>query len=140
MRIALTLAALLPALGQAQEICARAQGMIAETSLVPAVQVHTDWEACVESKPTDQPFELHEFHSSHLAQEGAPVTVVSCKMRTAERINAVHGDDGSHTPPPVWRAAATRSPIPRSCRIAPGRDRHLSAPVQAPRLPRHGRE
>lgn len=88
---------LLPEVSQAQGVCVRAQGVIAETSVVPAVRLHTDWDEFVESKPSDQPFEVQEFHSSHLP--GLGITVVSCKMRTAERINASHYDDGSDTPP-----------------------------------------
>lgn len=79
--------------------CAWAQGVIAETALVPAVNVHRDWASFVDSKPTDQPFEIDQYYSSFLPGEGAPVTTVSCKMRTAERINAVHGSlDGTDTP------------------------------------------
>lgn len=97
MRALILLALVLPAVSLAQDVCVRAQGIIAETSVVPAVRLHTDWEAFVESKPTDQPFEVQEFHSSHLP--GGDITVVSCKMRTAERINASHYDDGSDAPP-----------------------------------------
>lgn len=100
MRVALCLLLFLaPAWSQAQDVCARAQGIIAQSSLVPAVRWHTDWDSFVESKPTDRPFEVQAFSSSHLAEADAVVTVVSCKMRTAERINASHYDDGSDTPP-----------------------------------------
>lgn len=90
---------LLPMVGQAQEVCVKAQRVIAQTSLTPAVVVHGDWDAFVASKPTDQPFEVQQFFSSHLPGENPPDTVVSCKMRTAERINASHYDDGSDSPP-----------------------------------------
>lgn len=80
--------------------CAWAQGVIAETALVPAVNVHSDWAAFVDSKPSDEPFELDQYASSFLPGDDAPTTTVSCKMRTAERINAVHGsEDGTDTPP-----------------------------------------
>lgn len=100
MRALLALACLLvPLASQSQEICARAQGIIAQTSLAPAVNVHDTWDAFVESKPGDQPFEVEQFFSSHRPGSDEQPTVVSCKMRTAERINTSHYDDGSDTPP-----------------------------------------
>ncbi len=82
-----------------REFCAWAQGVIAETSLEPAVTTHSTWEAFVESKPSDQPFRVEQYLSSHLPGERPVNTVISCKMRTAERINSAHQLEGSDSPP-----------------------------------------
>lgn len=81
------------------EFCAWAQGVIAETSLQPAVKTHNTWDAFVESKPSDQPFRVEQYLSSHLQGEKGMNTVISCKMRTAERINTAHVLEGSDSPP-----------------------------------------
>ncbi|QFU76479.1 hypothetical protein EY643_12870 [Halioglobus maricola] len=86
------------------KFCAWAQGVIAETSLEPAVSLYEDYDAFVESKPFDDPFTVHQYFSSHLAGEGSGPTVVSCKMRTPEQINRAHVEEGSET-----RAAGTES-------------------------------
>ena len=74
-----------------ESVCIAAQSIIASTELRPQVVVYSDWEAFVESKPSDQPFTIHQYASAPL--EGNPEinTVVSCKMRTSERINNAHG-------------------------------------------------
>ena len=82
------------------QFCAWAQGVIAETALVPEVNLHHDWDSFVDAKPTDQPFVIDQYFSSFLTGQDGVITTVSCKMRTAERINTVHSEeDGSDTPP-----------------------------------------
>ena len=86
--------------GDDPEFCAWAQGVIAETALVPEVNLHHDWDSFVDAKPTDQPFVIDQYFSSFLKGQDAAITTVSCKMRTAERINTVHSEeDGTDTPP-----------------------------------------
>jgi hypothetical protein len=71
------------------EFCAWAQQVIARTEEVPVVEVHESRETFIESKAFDQPFTVQQYWSSPVGEDGMP-TVVSCKMRTAERINAAH--------------------------------------------------
>ena len=71
------------------EFCAWAQQVIAQTEEMPVVEVHTSRETFIESKAFDQPFTVQQYWSSPVGGDGMP-TVVSCKMRTAERINAAH--------------------------------------------------
>lgn len=71
-----------------EEFCAWAQQALAQTSIVPAVVVNTDREAFIDSKSFDEPFTTQQYWSSHRPGGVGEPTVVSCKMRTAERINA----------------------------------------------------
>ncbi len=71
-------------------ICAQAQQVIAGTKLLPKVVVHEDYEAFVESKATDAPFVVQQLFSNPDPDETELMRTVSCKMRTAERINTTH--------------------------------------------------
>ena len=71
------------------EFCAWAQQVIAQTEEVPTVEVNASREAFIESKAFDQPFTVQQYWSSPVGEDGMP-SVVSCKMRTAERINNAH--------------------------------------------------
>ncbi len=70
----------------AERDCAQAQQIIADTWLLAAVVVHSDYEAFVESKPGTDPFVIHQFLSNPTGEMGVQKTL-SCKMKTAERIN-----------------------------------------------------
>ena len=81
------------------DFCAWAQGVIAETSLVPAVVVPADRQAFIDSKALDDPFTVQQFADVPAAAAPDLLTVVSCKMRTPERINSAHAmEDGSDSP------------------------------------------
>jgi len=84
------LGVVVPSLGDDLEYCVRAQQLLAQTEELPAVQVHQTRDSFIESKAFDEPFTVHQYWSSPVAGEGSMPTVVSCKMRTAERINAAH--------------------------------------------------
>lgn len=92
LTIVVLMVGLQPAVSAKEEtpFCAWAQGIIASTALVPEVIIHSDHEAFVESKPSDTPFVVHQFFSAPLADVPQMNTVVSCKMRTSERINHAH--------------------------------------------------
>jgi hypothetical protein len=75
---------------QEPEFCAWAQQVIAQTEEIPAVQVHETRESFIESKAFDEPFTVQQYWSTPVGGEDGMPTVVSCKMRTAERINAAH--------------------------------------------------
>jgi len=82
----------------AGDYCSQAQKIIAGTELEPEVMRHTNYEAFVASKPTDQPFVIHRYDSAPLHSTMAINTVVSCKLRTAERINAAHDNEAGAVP------------------------------------------
>ena len=89
--LALAWSLLLLPTAQADEVCSRAQGVIAATELAPAVEVFSDWDAFVESKPSDKPFTVGQYASAPLEDGSGINTVLSCKMRTSERINSAYG-------------------------------------------------
>lgn len=71
--------------------CIDAQQVLAGTELVAQLNVHDNWDTFVESKASDSPLTVHQYLSNPSA-EGMPRTL-SCKMRTAERINATETVD-----------------------------------------------
>ncbi|MEH6586094.1 MAG: hypothetical protein V7720_06020 [Halioglobus sp.] len=81
-----------------KDYCSQAQQIIAATDLEPEVVLHDDYEAFVESKPTDQPFVIHRYNSAPVASRPEITTVVSCKLRTSERINTAHDSEGGAVP------------------------------------------
>ena len=70
--------------------CAWAQQVVAGTELAANVVTVTDYEAFVRSKPGSAPLTVQQYWSNPLPAEGGMARVVSCKMKTAERINAAH--------------------------------------------------
>lgn len=81
-----------------EDYCSQAQQIIAATDLEPEVVLHDDYQAFVESKPTDQPFVIHRYNSAPVASNPEITTVVSCKLRTSERINTAHDNEGGAVP------------------------------------------
>ncbi len=75
--------------------CALAQQVIAGTELVPEVQYPADFDAFVESKSFDTPFVVQQFLSNPHPESPGLMRTLSCKMRTAERINAAHTSDAA---------------------------------------------
>ena len=72
--------------------CAEAQQVLAGTALVARVILHEDYASFVESKPTDTPFVVHQYFSNPAPDDAHMMRTVSCKMRTAERINLAHAE------------------------------------------------
>ena len=78
----------------AHEFCVRAQQVIAATSVTPHLQVPTNRDDFVASKAFDEPFTVQQFESNPLPSDAGVHRVLSCKMRTAERINAAFASEG----------------------------------------------
>lgn len=94
LTILLALLVLLSPLSHAQEFCGEAQQWIAQTDLQAEVVVYDDHEAFVESKASIEPLAVAQFFSNPEENTGIP-KVVSCKMKTAEQINAIYGTQGA---------------------------------------------
>ena len=80
------------------DFCAGAQQILAQTGAVARVVTHSDYEAFVKSKPTASPLTVQQYSSTHLQGDNVMATVVSCKMKTAERINTAHAAAGGEAP------------------------------------------
>jgi hypothetical protein len=91
--------------GSETDFCAGAQQQIARTELVAEVVNHTDYESFVQSKATASPLVVQQYFSNPAPGRDAIARVVSCKMKTAERIN--NDNMSSNDAPPV--AAGDRS-------------------------------
>lgn len=74
--------------------CAWAQQVIAGTGLKADVVTHTRYEDFVKSKAGDSPLTVQQYWSHPLDGPDGLKRVVSCKMRTAERINRAHPATG----------------------------------------------
>jgi len=83
---------------QAPDFCAGAQQLIAQTSLSARVVEHADYDSFVQSKATASPLVVQQYFSRPLPGNPAMATVVSCKMKTAERISAAHPASGDAAP------------------------------------------
>lgn len=94
LTVCLPLQLLLSPLAFAGEFCGSAQQWIAQTDMQAEVVVYTDHQAFVESKAAIEPLTVPQFFSNPEGTAGIP-RVVSCKMKTAEQINAVYGTDGA---------------------------------------------
>ena len=70
------------------EYCQRAQQIVAKTSLVAEVAIPDDHEVFVKSKATLDPLTVQQFFSNPVSADNGMARVLSCKMKTAERINA----------------------------------------------------
>jgi len=67
--------------------CGWAQQVIAQTGLPAEVVTHTDYDSFVESKPGALPLQVHQYLSNPVPGNEDMPRVISCKMKTAERIN-----------------------------------------------------
>lgn len=70
--------------------CAWAQQVVAGTELQANVVTHTDHEQFVLSKAATSPLTVQQYWSNPLPGDEGMARVVSCKMKTAERINAAY--------------------------------------------------
>jgi len=73
------------------QFCASAQSVISRTQQTAEVIVHEDFEAFVRSKSSIDPLTLHAYQWTG---PGDPdrVVAISCKMRSADHLNAVYGE------------------------------------------------
>ena len=76
--------------GEDSVFCAWAQQMIAGTALMPDVVTQTDYEGFVASKPSANPLTVQQYWSNPVDGPDSLARVVSCKMKTAERINSYY--------------------------------------------------
>jgi hypothetical protein len=74
-----------PVLGE-DDFCAWAQQEIAGTALEAQVRVHASYDEFVESKPTTNPLQVHQYSSNPLNDGSGINQVISCKMKTAQRL------------------------------------------------------
>lgn len=81
--------------GEDPAFCAWAQQQIAGTSLVANVVTHTSYEDFVSSKASDAPLTVQQYWSNPVPGPDGMPRVVSCKMRTAERINHAQEQEAS---------------------------------------------
>ncbi len=73
-----------------ESFCQRAQQIVAGSELVAKVSVHDDFDAFVESKAFSDPLQVQAYFSNPPAGDNGLPRVLSCKMKTAERLNAAH--------------------------------------------------
>ena len=76
--------------GEDSVFCAWAQQVVAGTKLAANVVSHTSYENFVNSKASDSPLTVQQYWSNPLDGPGSLNRVVSCKMKTAERINEAY--------------------------------------------------
>ena len=72
--------------------CAIAQQVIARSAVQPVVQVPGSYDAFVASKASDTPFVVQQYLSNPVPGNDNLQRTLSCKMRTAERINSIQGE------------------------------------------------
>jgi len=78
--------------------CADAQQVLAQTGVAVSNEIHLNFDSFVKSKPSANPLTTHQFlHYLPVEVNGtsqAFPAIVSCKLKTAERIN--HQDDSAN--------------------------------------------
>ncbi len=93
------LAALLPALSQAQalpdaestEFCQVAQQVLANTEVATENTIFTNMDAYRKSKPSPKPLMIYQV----VSYEGTMPVMVSCKVKAADHIRSVYGEDAA---------------------------------------------
>ena len=86
-------AADLPAIDEAG-FCGLAQQIIAQTELEAAIEIPADYDSFVKSKSQAHPLVVQQYSSNPAANAKDLHKVISCKMKTAERINAAREEAG----------------------------------------------
>ena len=84
--------------GEGSVFCAWAQQVVAGTSLLADVVTQTDYDGFVASKASTEPLTVQQYWSNPVDGSDGLARVVSCKMKTAERINSAYptlAEDGS---------------------------------------------
>lgn len=74
------------------QFCARAQKIIASTSMDAINTVHVDYQAYVKSKPNENPLSTEQYY--YYGEDGV-ARIVSCKMKSTERIIMAHGEQSA---------------------------------------------
>ena len=116
--------------GEESVFCAWAQQRIAGTSLLANVVTQTDYEDFVASKASADPLTVQQYWSNRVDGPDSLAQVVSCKMKTAERINSYYPVElpgeapaaaGDQSCDAVQRAVLTEvlNNIPRSELVVP---------------------
>lgn len=72
------------------DFCSRAQQIIVETSLQPSNEIYDDFDAFTKSKPTVDPLVTMQYVWPEQHEQGGAQRV-SCKMKTADHLQASHG-------------------------------------------------
>ena len=85
--------------GDGRDLCARAQGLIAETDVIAENTLHHSYDAFVESKAVAYPLQTQQLYSNPLLlnsklSDSKLYAVVSCKMRTATSIAQAYSTAG----------------------------------------------
>jgi hypothetical protein len=78
--------------GSDEQFCARAQQLIATTELLAINTVHHDYDAYVASKPHEMPLSTEQYY--YFGEDGV-AQIISCKMKSAGRINMAHGEQAA---------------------------------------------
>jgi hypothetical protein len=76
--------------------CLEAQRVVVKTAIVPALELHTDFDAYVKSKTAIEPLTIHQFNWP--APTGAPAdmtAMVSCKLKSADHLNTAFGPNSA---------------------------------------------
>jgi hypothetical protein len=112
------------------QFCARAQRLVAGTSVPARNVVHGDYESFKKSKPGIRPLETHQFVLLESGAGRRPLRV-SCKLKSADQILEEHGAASARAPDrscadvnrdTVERVYASFTPAERA-RLAVPRDR-----------------
>jgi hypothetical protein len=74
--------------------CGRAQQIIAQTELEATVEIPADYDSFVESKSLAYPLTVQQYSSNPAATPEGLHRVISCKMKTAGRINGAREEAG----------------------------------------------
>lgn len=85
--------------GEDSVFCAWAQQVIADTNLAANVVTHTSYDDFVLSKASDSPLTVQQYWSNPAPGSDNLMRVVSCKMKTAERINAASQESANGDSP-----------------------------------------
>lgn len=75
------------ALAEWDDYCIRAQQLVATTAVYAGIKVHDDYASFADSDATSEPFVVQQYLSNPSPENPALLRTMSCKMRTAERIN-----------------------------------------------------
>ena len=75
-------------------ICSSAQSITSGSSVSSVVVLHAEYDAFVKSKPVARPLELEQYIWYADAEKQQP-KMVSCKMKTADHIQAEYGSDAA---------------------------------------------
>jgi hypothetical protein len=78
------------------DLCLSAQAITSGTKVKPVVVMHSDYDAFVKSKPVVRPLELEQYIWYADAAKLQP-KMVSCKMKTADHIQAEYGPNSAGT-------------------------------------------